>query len=121
MAKPGLEMVVGARRDREWGAVVLVGLGGIWIETLKDFRLMPVDVTRQYVIEEIGKLKGASLLHGTRGSVPLDIEAIADTLLLLAALMRANPELEEIDINPLMVYEAGEGVVALDALMVSAR
>ena len=119
MAAPGLEMVIGARRDPDWGAVVLVGLGGIWIETLKDFRLIPVSATRQQVLAEIALLRGAALLHGTRGAGTRDIDAVADTVLLLASFMRANPALIEIDINPLMVYEAGQGVLALDALMVT--
>ncbi|RJG22071.1 acetate--CoA ligase family protein [Massilia cavernae] len=119
MAPSGLEMVVGARRDPEWGAVVLIGLGGIWIETLKDFRLIPVAASRQQVLAEIEKLRGAALLHGTRGAPALDIEALADSIMLLAAVMRANPELVEIDINPLVVFEAGKGVLALDALMVT--
>ncbi|MHA4869929.1 acetate--CoA ligase family protein [Duganella sp. PWIR1] len=119
MAAPGLEMVVGARRDPDWGAVVLVGLGGIWIETLKDFRLIPVAASRREVLAEINQLRGAALLHGSRGAAPLDIDAIADTIVLLASTMQANPDLMEIDINPLIVYEAGNGVLALDVLMVA--
>jgi acyl-CoA synthetase (NDP forming) len=120
MAGSGVEMVVGARRDPDWGVVLLVGLGGIWIEVLKDFRLITQDATSAELIAEIGKLRGAGMLQGGRGTPPVDIGAVADTLLLLASLMRNNASLTEIDINPLVVYPAGEGVLALDALIVTA-
>jgi acyl-CoA synthetase (NDP forming) len=120
MAGGGVEMVVGARRDPDWGVVLLVGLGGIWIEILKDFRLITQDATRAELIAEIGALRGAGLLQGGRGTAPADIGAVADTLLLLASLMRNNANLTEIDINPLVVYPEGEGVLALDALLVTA-
>ena len=117
MAEPGPELIVGARRDPGWGPVVLVGLGGIWTEALDDVRLMPADLVRERVIEEIGRLKGARLLHGLRGAAPVDIAAIADVAVRIGALMRARAEIKEIDINPLMAYP--QGVLALDALIVT--
>ena len=75
MAPRGVEMIVGARRDPDWGPVVLVGLGGIWTEALDDVRLMPADLSREQVIAEIDQLKGARLLHGLRGAAPVDIAA----------------------------------------------
>ncbi len=118
MARPGIEMIVGARRDPEWGPVVMVGLGGIWTEALDDIRLMPADLSREQIIAEIGQLKGSRLLHGLRGSEAADIGALADAVVRIGALMRARDEITEIDINPLMVY--GKGVLALDALIVAA-
>lgn len=118
MARPGLEMVVGAKRDPDWGPVVLVGLGGVWIEALADARLLPADVSRDRAIAEIGKLKAAKLLGPFRGQPARDIEAVADVVVKLGALMRATPEIVEVDINPLVVHGEGEGVVALDALFV---
>jgi acyl-CoA synthetase (NDP forming) len=118
MALPGIEMIVGARRDPEWGPVVLVGLGGVWTEALDDIRLMPADLSRERIIAEIAQLKGSRLLHGLRGSEAADIEALADAVVRIGALMRARDEITEIDINPLMVY--GKGVLALDALIVAA-
>ena len=110
-------MIVGARRDPDWGPVVLVGLGGIWTEALGDVRLMPADLSREQIVAEINKLKGARLLHGLRGAPPVDVAAVADVVIRIAALMRARPEIREIDINPLIAYP--QGVLALDALIVA--
>jgi acyl-CoA synthetase (NDP forming) len=119
MARPGLEMIVGARRDPEWGPVALVGLGGIWTEALHDVRVLPVGLPADEIADEIGKLKGAALLRGMRGAPPRDIAALALTVARIGALMAARPDIREIDLNPLMVYGAGEGVIALDALIVA--
>ncbi|MEA2930667.1 MAG: hypothetical protein QOG38_3095 [Hyphomicrobiales bacterium] len=117
VAAPGLELIVGARRDPDWGPVVLVGLGGIWTEALGDVRLMPADLSRERVTAEIGGLKGARLLQGLRGAPPADLTAITEVVVRVGALMRARPEIAEIDINPLIAYP--EGVLALDALIVA--
>lgn len=119
MASPGLELVVGARRDPDWGPVVLVGLGGVWIEVLKDSRLMMADVSHARAVAEIRKLKAARLLESFRGQSPRDVSAVADVVVKLGALMRANPRIEEVDVNPLVVYDEGNGVIALDALIVT--
>ncbi len=81
MAAKGVELIVGARRDPEWGPVVMVGLGGIWTEALGDVRLMPADLAHEQIVAEIDKLKGARLLHGLRGAPPVDIAAIADVVM----------------------------------------
>jgi len=117
MAEPGIEMIVGARRDPHWGPVVLVGLGGIWTEALDDVRLMPPDLPRERIVAEINQLKGARVLHGLRGAPGVDIEALADAAARIGALMKSRAEIAEIDINPLMVYP--HGVLALDALIVT--
>jgi len=119
MARPGLEMVVGGRRDPEWGPVLMAGLGGVWIEALEDVRLMPATLDRDAILEELLQLKGARLLRGFRGGPAADLAALVDAIFRLGALMQARPELAEIDINPLVVYPAGEGVLALDALIVA--
>ncbi|MBP2561566.1 acyl-CoA synthetase (NDP forming) [Neorhizobium galegae] len=118
MARPGLEMVVGAKRDPQWGPVVLVGLGGVWIEALADARLLPADISRERAIAEIHKLKASKLLGAFRGQPARDVEAIADVVVKLGGLMRSTPEIVEVDINPLVVYGEGDGVLALDALFV---
>jgi acyl-CoA synthetase (NDP forming) len=117
MAAPGVEMVVGARRDPDWEPVTLVGLGGIFVEVLDDVRLMPADLSRARIADEIGKLKAASLLRGARGRPPADIDALADAVQRVGALMRAQSNIQEIDINPLVVYP--HGVLALDVLLVA--
>jgi acyl-CoA synthetase (NDP forming) len=118
MAPRGVELIVGARRDPGWGPVVVVGLGGVWTEALDDVRLMPATLSREAVIAEIERLKGARLLHGLRGAAPVDIAAVAEVAVRVGALMRARPEVTEIDINPLIAYP--DGVLALDALVVTA-
>ncbi len=121
MAPPGVEMVVGARRDAHWGPVLMVGLGGIWIETLGDVRLMPADLAEAAILEEILQLRGAALLQGARGSRVADLPALASAAARIGAVMLGTPSLQEIEINPLRVLPDGHGVVALDALVVSAR
>jgi acyl-CoA synthetase (NDP forming) len=119
MSPPGLELVVGARRDARWGPVVMLGLGGIWVEALGDVRLMAPDLTEDEIIEELGKLKTARLLQGFRNSPPLDVKAVAAGVAAIGGLMRARPDIIEIDVNPLMVHADGHGATALDALIVT--
>jgi hypothetical protein len=108
--------VVGARRDADWGPIVLVGLGGVWIEALKDVRLIPADTAEDDIVAELSRLKAASLLRGARGEAPVDVRAIARVVAAIGAQMRANPQIAEIDVNPLVAYP--HGVLALDALVV---
>ena len=119
MAAKGLELVVGAKRDRQWGPVVLVGLGGIWVEALGDVRLLPPDLDAKAIVAEIEQLRSARLLNGFRGSPTLDVEALARAVAVVGRLMRTVPEIVEIDINPLFVHPKGEGVTAVDALVVT--
>jgi acyl-CoA synthetase (NDP forming) len=115
MAAPGLELVVGARREPRWGPILTIGLGGIWIEALHDIRILAVDIDRDGIIDELQKLKGAALLRGGRGTPPADLDAVADCVLRLGAIMRSDARVIEIEINPLRVY--GKGALALDVLM----
>jgi acetate---CoA ligase (ADP-forming) len=116
MAKPGLELILGARNDPEWGPVLAVGLGGIFAEALRDIRLMPADLTVAAIKDVLRKLKGAALLGAFRGRPARDLDAVASAVATLGAFMRAHPEVSEVDINPLIVFD--EGALALDALMV---
>ena len=115
MAPPGLEMILGARRDPDWGPILVVGLGGIWTEALGDVRLLPADLDEGGILAALGTLKGAALLAGHRGAAPLDAPAVAAAAAILGRLIRAAPDLLEIEINPLAVHPSG--AVALDALM----
>ncbi|MFL6937267.1 MAG: acetate--CoA ligase family protein, partial [Xanthobacteraceae bacterium] len=117
-APPGVEMVVGGRRDPDWGPVIMAGLGGVWVEALHDVRLMPPDLSRDAIIAEVAQLKAAGLLTGLRGRPPADLATLADAIALIGALLRARPEVAEIDINPLVVTP--HGVLALDVLLVTA-
>jgi acyl-CoA synthetase (NDP forming) len=119
MSSKGLELMVGAKRDPGWGTVLLVGLGGIWVEVLGDVQLLPGDADEKQIVEAIRKLRSAKLLDGFRGSPPADVDALARVVLAIGRLMRTVPEIVEIDINPLVVHAKGQGATALDALIVA--
>ncbi len=119
MAAPGIEMMVGGRRDPAWGPVVMVGLGGIWVEALGDVRLMAADLLPEAIAAEIAQLKAHRLLAGLRGRPPADIDALVTVVQKIGALLRGRPAVTEIDINPLMVYPKGQGVLALDVALVT--
>lgn len=117
MAERGMEMIVGARHDPQWGPVILVGFGGVAAEVIRDVRLLAPDLPAASVIRELERLKGAALLHGHRGAPALDVAALAALVVRLGAVLRAQPRIREIDLNPVIVYPQGRGVLALDALM----
>ncbi len=119
MSQRGLELVVGGRRDPLWGPVLLIGLGGIWIEALRDVRLAPAHVDKARIVLEIRKLRSARLLDGFRGMPAVDVDAVADIAVKIGALMRARADIVEVDLNPVMVHAAGQGATALDALIVT--
>ena len=118
MAKGGLEMIVGARRDPDWGPVVVVGLGGIWAEALQDILVLPPDLDESELGAELKTLKAAPLFEGTRGAPARDVTALIDVVGRIGSLVRARPEITEVEINPLVVFERGAGALALDALIV---
>ncbi len=117
MGKRGMEMIVGARNDPEWGPVVLAGFGGVTAEILKDVCLLTPDLSEAAIAAELLKLKSAALLTGYRGSPALDIAALAKLIAAVSAVLLAEPRLRELDLNPVILHPVGEGVVALDALM----
>ena len=119
MSPKGLELMIGAKRDPAWGTVLLVGLGGIWVEALGDVQLLPVDADETQIVEALHRLRVAKLLTGFRGAPPVDVEAVAKAVLALGRLMQTTPGMVEIDVNPLMVHAKGQGVTALDALIVA--
>jgi acyl-CoA synthetase (NDP forming) len=114
----GVEMIVGARRDVTWGDNVLVGLGGVWAEVIKDAVVLAADADRSEIVTGIDSLRGAATLRGARGGVMSDIDALVHAVELIGGTLRATPGIAEIEVNPLLVLPNGEGVVALDALIV---
>ena len=114
----GVEMIVGARRDSSWGDNVLIGLGGVWTEVIKDAVVLAADADRIEIVSGIDSLRGAAALRGARGGVMSDIDALVHAIELIGGLLRATPGIAEIEVNPLLVLPKGEGVVALDALIV---
>jgi acyl-CoA synthetase (NDP forming) len=119
MSPKGLELMIGAKRDPAWGTVLLVGLGGIWVEALGDVRLLPVDADETQIVEALHQLRTAKLLTGFRGAPAVDVEAVAKAVLAIGRLMQTTPGIVEIDVNPLMVFAKGQGATALDALIVT--
>jgi len=119
MGARGTELILGARNDPNWGAVLLIGSGGVHAEVLKDVRLLPPDLSVDALTEEIYKLKMGALLNGFRGSPALDVRVVAQILHRLGAFVLAAPQVQEVDINPVIVYPEGQGAVALDALIVT--
>jgi acyl-CoA synthetase (NDP forming) len=118
MAPPGVEVVVAGRRDPQWGAAVMVGLGGIWIEALDDLRVIAAAASAAEVRHELAALRGYPVLAGGRGRPAADVDALVDAVLLVAAALRASPDIRELEINPLLVLPVGDGVLALDAVLV---
>jgi 4-hydroxybutyryl-CoA synthetase (ADP-forming) len=108
------EIILGAKHDPLFGPLVMVGLGGIYVEVLKDvvFRLAPID--EQEAEKMIESIKAIKLLKGIRGEAPSDLAAAADSLQRLSQLITDFPEIEEFDINPLLVLERGKGVRVVD-------
>jgi acyl-CoA synthetase (NDP forming) len=121
MSMRGLELIVGARRDPEWGPVVVVGLGGVFTEALHDVRVLAPDLSEDEIEREFYKLRGAAMLGAFRGAPPRDVKSAARVAAQIGAFISAHPQVTEIDINPLMAFEVGKGVMALDALIVTER
>lgn len=118
MAAPGLELIIGGRNDPEWGAVVLAGIGGVQAELLGDVRLILPGQSRESIMATLRRLKCGALLEGFRGSPPLDLPALAELIDRVGGVLCQDPSIREIDLNPVIAYPAGQGVMALDALMV---
>ena len=108
------EIILGAKQDQLFGPLVMVGLGGIYVEVLKDvvFRLAPID--EQEAEKMVDSIKAIKLLKGIRGEAPSDLAAVVDSLQRLSQLITDFPEIEEFDINPLLVLESGKGVRVAD-------
>jgi acyl-CoA synthetase (NDP forming) len=119
MVRDGVEVIVGVSRDPQLGPVLLFGSGGVMVEVYNDVALRRCPITRSEAQAMIAEVKGARLLHGFRGRPAADLEALADTLVRMSHLaMHLEGHLAELDINPLMVLPSGQGVKAVDALVV---
>jgi acyl-CoA synthetase (NDP forming) len=118
MVPPGLELILGARRDPTFGPVVMIGLGGVWAEVFADrsVRLAPFD--RAEALDMIRGLRAWPLLDGARGFPRRDLTFLADTLVRLSEIASAEPSLLEADLNPLILWEEGHGGVIVDGLLV---
>ena len=116
MAKSGVEIMIGMVNDASFGPVVAFGLGGIFVEVLKDvaFRIVPFD--KNDAAEMIDEIKGKKLLEGFRGSEPVDKEYLQNILLKLSDFLEKTEEIKEIDMNPIFAYK--DGAVVVDARII---
>lgn len=116
MALPGVETIIGGKRDPQFGPVILFGLGGIFVEIFKDvaFRVAPLD--RADAMEMISELRALPLLKGARGRKAADLEALADSLLKVSDMMVKEEAIVELDLNPTLAYE--KGCLVLDARVI---
>ncbi|WP_026369468.1 acetate--CoA ligase alpha subunit [Kallotenue papyrolyticum] len=117
-AARGRECLVGVSRDPQLGPLIAFGLGGIYVEVLKDvaFRLAPL--SRQDARQQIEAIRSFPILRGVRGQPPADLDSIEETLLRVSQLVTDFPEIVEMDINPLVVYDQGQGALVLDARII---
>lgn len=115
MARPGAELVLGLRRDPVFGHVVMVGLGGIFVEVLKDVAFAQVPVAPGHALRMLHGLRGRAILDGARGQPPVDYQVLAAAITALSELAIRHPEIEDLDLNP--VFAGPGGVVAVDWLM----
>lgn len=116
MAPPGgLELIIGAKRVPQLGSVVMVGMGGVFVEVFKDTRLGFVPLSPEYAHQMISELKLSPILKGARGKRPYDLTALTTALGRISQLMLDQTGIKELDINPFYLYPAGEGGVVLDA------
>ncbi len=112
----GHEIIVGAKKDPQFGPVIMVGLGGILVEILKDVSFRVVPVSRDDAYQMLHELKSFKILEGARGKPKADLRSIVDAIVSISRLLSENKDIEELDINPLMV--SGKKAVAADARIV---
>jgi len=116
MAQPGVEVIMGMTKDPQFGPVLMFGLGGVFVEVLKDvaFRIVPLEP--RDARQMIGDIQGFPVLEGFRGQEPADLAALEDMLMRLSAFVEEHPEIQELDLNPIFAYK--DGALAVDARIV---
>jgi acyl-CoA synthetase (NDP forming) len=116
MARPGLEVIVGMTTDPQFGPVLMFGLGGVWVEVLKDVSFKIAPLTKGDAAKAVGEIRAARLLDGFRGSDPVDKSALEDILMRVSDFVVRTPEVKEMDLNPIFAYR--DGAVAVDARVI---
>ncbi|MCJ7785638.1 MAG: acetate--CoA ligase family protein, partial [Desulfobacterales bacterium] len=119
MVRPGTEVIIGTSKDPQFGPVIMFGLGGIFVELLKDvsFRVIPVE--QRDAQEMIKEIKGYPLLQGFRGKEPASLSALVEIILKISKLMEENPQIKELELNPIFAYR--NKAVAVDARIILER
>jgi acetate---CoA ligase (ADP-forming) len=122
MAAPGIEIILGVTRDPVFGPMLMVGLGGIHVEVLRDIVFAPVPLGKEEALRLLSELKGAALLDGARGAPPGDRMALAELIVTLSRFAADHGDLiEEIDLNPVIIHPDGQGLTVVDALIVKRK
>ena len=116
MARSGVEVIIGVSTDAQFGPVIMFGLGGIMVEILKDVSFRIVPLTRRDAREMIKEIKGYPLLEGYRGQEPVDVANLEELILKVSSFVERNPEVHELDLNPIFAYS--DGAVAVDARVI---
>jgi len=116
MARPGVEVIIGMSKDAQFGPVLMFGLGGTLVEIMKDVSFKIVPLTKRDAGEMIREIKGYPLLEGYRGQEPVDVSNLEELLLKVSDFVEQNPEVKELDLNPIFAYS--DGAVAVDARVI---
>ena len=116
MARPGVEVIIGMTKDAQFGPVLMFGLGGILVEVLKDVSFRIVPLTKRVAREMIKEIKGYPILEGYRGQEPADVPFLEGLLVKVSDFVDKNPEIKELDLNPIFAYK--DGAVAVDARVI---
>lgn len=122
MLDAGVEIIIGVNNDPQFGPMIMVGMGGVFVEVFKDVALYPAPLKEEEALEILKSLKSFKLLNGYRGTEKCDIKALCQTIVAISNYAQANKDvLKELDINPLFVYPEGKGVGVADALIVKRK
>ena len=116
MAPPGVEVIVGMSKDPQFGPVLMFGLGGVFVEVLKDVSFRIVPVTERDAREMIKEIKGYPILEGYRGQKPASIPALEKLIIKVSQFVEKNPQIKELDLNPIFAYP--DKAVAVDARII---
>ncbi len=116
MAKQGIEVIIGMTKDAQFGPVIMFGLGGILVEVLKDVSFRIVPMTRRDAGEMITEIKGFPILKGYRGQDPADVPYLEELIVKVSDFVDKNPEIKELDLNPVFAYKSG--ALAVDARII---
>jgi acetyltransferase len=121
MVLPGTEMIVGARRDKIFGPIVMVGLGGIYVEVMKDVMFRAYPAPRREILSMIEQIRSYPILLGVRGERTRDIDTIINVIVKVGAVILKCPVISDIEINPLVVYDQGDGAKAVDVRIILSK
>ncbi|MBI2831189.1 MAG: acetate--CoA ligase family protein [Chloroflexi bacterium] len=116
MARKGIEVIIGMSKDPQFGPVLMFGLGGVLVEVLKDVSFRIVPITREDARDMIQEIKGYPILKGVRGQEPANIPSLEQLLVKVSKFVEKNPEVKELDLNPIFAYK--DGAVAVDARVI---